>query len=59
MNNTPIKGLAGLAGLAQLSGLVVMETLPVSAADVATAVIAEAEAAGKVQRANDVVRVQR
>ena len=59
MNNTPIKGLAGLAGLAQLSGLVVIETLPVSAADVAAAVSAEAEAAGKVPRANDVVRVQR
>ena len=59
MNNTPIKGLAGFAGLAQLSGLVVKETLPVSAADVATAVSAAAEAADKAQRANDVVRVQR
>jgi translation initiation factor 1 len=49
------KGLGGLADLAQLGGLVVRETPPVSAADVA----ATAVAAEKVQRANDVVRVQR
>ena len=45
----------GLASLSKLSGLVFKETPPVSASDVA----ATAVAAEKVQRANDVVRVQR
>jgi translation initiation factor 1 len=53
--NTRIKDLSGLAGLAQLGGLVVKETPPVSAADVA----AVAESTAQVQRAKDVVRVQR
>jgi translation initiation factor 1 len=49
------KGLAGLAGLAQLGGLVVKETPPVSAADVAKSAHNKADA----QKAKDVVRVSR
>lgn len=55
MKNASNKGLSGLADLAQLNGLVIKETPPISAVDVAAA----AEAANKAQRANDVVRVQR
>jgi translation initiation factor 1 len=55
LNKVLNNGLSGLADLAQLSGLVIKETPPVLAADVAAA----AEAADKAQRANDVVRVQR
>lgn len=44
-----------MAGLAQLSGLVIKESPPESAADITKAV----EAAEKVQRASDVVRVSR
>jgi translation initiation factor 1 len=52
MNKTSLKDLASLA---TLGGLVVKETAPVTAADLAKA----AEAADKVQRTNDVVRVSR
>ncbi len=55
MENSSNKGLSGLADLAQLNGLVIKETPPISAVDVAAA----AEVAEKAQRANDVVRVQR
>jgi translation initiation factor 1 len=48
----------GLAGLSQLSGLVVKETPPVSAADMATAAQKAANAADA-QKAKDVVRVSR
>jgi translation initiation factor 1 len=52
MNKTSLKDLASLA---TLGGLVVKETAPVTAADLAKA----AEAADKVQRTNGVVRVSR
>ncbi len=55
-NSNPIKGLGGLAGLA---GLVVKETPPVSAADLATQVKAIAQAKADAQKAKDVVRVSR
>jgi translation initiation factor 1 len=48
----------GLAGLAQLNGLVVKETPPQSAADVAKAVQKAANEA-EAQKAKDVVRVSR
>ena len=55
-NSNPIKGLDGLAGLA---GLVVKETPPVSAADLATQVKAIAQGNADAQKAKDVVRVSR
>jgi translation initiation factor 1 len=55
-NSNSIKGLGGLAGLA---GLVVKETPPVSAADLAANVKAIAQAKADVQKAKDVVRVSR
>ena len=55
-NSNPIKGLGGLAGLA---GLVVKETPPVSAADLAAQVKAIAQAKADAQKAKDVVRVSR
>ena len=55
-NSNPIKGLGGLAGLA---GLVVKETPPVSAADLATQVKAIAQGKADAQKAKDVVRVSR
>ncbi len=55
-NSGSVKGLGGLAGLA---GLVVKETPPVSAADVAAKVQAIAQAKADVQKAKDVVRVSR
>ena len=55
-NSNPIKGLGGLAGLA---GLVVKETPPVSAADLAANVKAIAQAKADSQKAKDVVRVSR
>jgi translation initiation factor 1 len=48
----------GLAGLAQLNGLVVKETPPQSAADVAKAIQKAANEA-EIQKAKDVVRVSR
>jgi translation initiation factor 1 len=59
MKNASNKGLSGLADLAQLSGLVVKETPPVSAADLATNVKAIALAKADAQKAKDVVRVSR
>lgn len=53
------KGLSGLADLAQLGGLVVKETPPVSAVDLAATVKAIAQAKADAQKAKDVVRVQR
>ncbi len=55
-NSNPIKGLGGLAGLA---GLVVKETPPVSATDLAAQVKAIAQAKADAQKAKDVVRVSR
>lgn len=55
-NSNSIKGLGGLAGLA---GLVVKETPPVSATDLAANVKAIAQAKADAQKAKDVVRVQR
>jgi translation initiation factor 1 len=55
-NSNSIKGLGGLAGLA---GLVVKETPPVSAADLAANVKAIAQAKADAQKAKDVVRVSR
>ncbi len=55
MKNASNKGLSGLADLAQLNGLVIKETPPISALDIAAA----AEVADKTQRAKDVVRVSR
>lgn len=54
--SSSIKGLGGLAGL---SGLVVKETPPVSAADLAANVKAIAQAKADAQKAKDVVRVSR
>jgi translation initiation factor 1 len=53
--NKGLGGLADLAALAKLGGLVVRETPPVSAADVAAAI----GSAAKTQRTNDVVRISR
>ena len=53
------KGLGGLADLAQLGGLVVKETPPVSAADLAAQVKAITQAKADAQKAQDVVRVSR
>ena len=55
-NSNPIKGLGGLAGLA---GLVVKETPPVSATDLAVQVKAITQAKADAQKAKDVVRVSR
>ena len=55
-NSNPIKGLGGLAGLA---GLVVKETPPVSATDLAAQVKAITQAKADAQKAKDVVRVLR
>ncbi len=55
-NTNSIKGLGGLAGLA---GLVVKETPPVSATDLAAQVNAIAQAKADAQKAKDVVRVSR
>jgi translation initiation factor 1 len=55
-NSNPIKGLGGLSGLA---GLVVKETPPVSATDLAANVKAIAQAKADAQKAKDVVRVLR
>ena len=55
MKISTVSSLSSLSQLGQLSGLVVKETPPVSAVDVAAA----AEVADKVQRAKDVVRVSR
>ncbi len=52
-NSNPIKGLGGLAGL------VVKETPPVSATDLAANVKADAQAKADAQKAKDVVRVSR
>ena len=53
------KGLSGLADLAQLYGLVVKETPPVSATDLAALVKAITQAKADAQKAKDVVRVSR
>lgn len=55
-NSNLIKGLGGLAGLA---GLVVKETPPVSATDLAAQLKAIAQAKADAQKAKDVVRVSR
>ena len=55
-NSNSIKGLGGLSGLA---GLVVKETPPVSATDLAANVREIAQARADAQKAKDVVRVQR
>jgi translation initiation factor 1 len=55
-NTNSIKGLGGLAGLA---GLVVKETPPVSATDLAAQVKAITQAKADAQKAKDVVRVSR
>lgn len=55
-NSNPLKGLSGLAGLA---GLVVKETPPVSATDLAAQLKAIAQAKADAQKAKDVVRVSR
>jgi translation initiation factor 1 len=60
MNNaTNIGSIKGLGGLAGLAGLVVKETPPVSAADLAANVKAIAQAKADAQKAKDVVRVSR
>lgn len=59
MKNASNKGLGGLSGLGGLAGLVVRETPPVSAADLAANVKAIAQAKADAQKAKDVVRVQR
>ena len=60
MNQSAHKeGLKGLAGLAQLSGLIVKETPPVSAADLAANVKAITQAKADAQKVKDVVRVSR
>jgi translation initiation factor 1 len=56
MNATSLKDLASLASL---GGLVVKETPPVSAADLAANVKAIAQAKADAQKAKDVVRVSR
>jgi translation initiation factor 1 len=56
MKNASNKGLGGLSDLA---GLVVRETPPVSAADLAANVKAIAQAKADAQKAKDVVRVSR
>lgn len=55
-NSSSIKGLGGLANLA---GLVVQETPPESAADLATKVKNIAHAKAEAQKSKDVVRVSR
>jgi translation initiation factor 1 len=59
MKNASNKGLGGLSDLAGLAGLVVRETPPVSAADLAANVKAIAQAKADAQKAKDVVRVSR
>jgi translation initiation factor 1 len=59
MNATSVKDLASLASLTSLGGLVVRETPPVSAADLATNVKAIAQAKADAQKAKDMVRVSR
>jgi translation initiation factor 1 len=55
MKTSTLSSLSSLSQLGQLSGLVVKETVPVSAADSAAA----ANLAAQALRAKDVVRVQR
>jgi translation initiation factor 1 len=59
MKATSVKDLASLASLASLGGLVVKETPPVSAADLAANVKAIAQAKADAQKAKDMVRVSR
>ena len=59
MKNDSGKGLSGLAGLVQLRGLVVKETPPVSAADLAANVKAITQSKADAQKTQDVVRVSR
>jgi translation initiation factor 1 len=59
MKNASNKGLGGLSDLAGLAGLVVRETPPVSAADLAANVKVIAQAKADAQKAKDVVRVSR
>jgi translation initiation factor 1 len=59
MNATSVKDLGSLASLTSLGGLVVRETPPVSAADLATNVKAIAQAKADAQKAKDMVRVSR
>ena len=59
MKNSTVKGLGGLAGFSSLAGLVVKETPPVSAADLAAQVKAIAQSKADAQKAKDVVRVLR
>lgn len=59
MKATSLKDLASLAALTSLGGLVVKETPPVFAADLAANVKAITQAKADAQKAKDVVRVQR
>lgn len=59
MKNDSGKGLNSLAGLVQLRGLVVKETPPVSAADLAANVKAITQSKADAQKTQDVVRVSR
>ncbi len=58
-SNKSLGSLGSLGGLAGLAGLVVRETPPVSAADLAANVKAIAQAKADAQKAKDVVRVSR